>query len=105
MQDKVLRLLGLARRAGALTYGQTAVLDELKKSRSKLVLFASDFNQKTKEKIVSSCQCVKTLTLPYSMEEIACAIGTKPTGVVSVNHENFKKGILEVSSFEEKENI
>ena len=105
MQDKVLRLLGLARRAGALTYGQTAVIDEIKKSRSRLIAFTSDFNEKTKQKILENCKNVKVITLPYTMEEIAYTIGTKPTGVVSVNDENFKKGILEVSSFEEKEVI
>lgn len=105
MQDKLLGFIGLARRAGALTYGQTAVMDEIKKSRVKIILFSSDFNEKTKQKILESCKNIKVLTLPYSKEEIAFAIGTKPTGVLSVNDENFKKGILEVSSFEEKENI
>lgn len=105
MQDKLLRLIGLARRAGELTYGQTAVATEIKKKHSKLILFAADFNEKTKQSILDSCLCVKALTLPYSMEELGYAIGAKPTGVLSVNHENFKKGILEVSSFEEKENI
>ncbi len=105
MQNKILSLLGLARRAGSLTYGQTAVLDEIKKSRSKLIIFSSDFNEKTKQKIRENCKNVKVITIPCTMEEIAFAIGTKPTGVLSVNHENFKKGILEVSSFEEKENI
>lgn len=105
MQDKLLGFIGLARRAGALTYGQTAVMDEIKKSRAKIILFSSDFNEKTKQKILESCKNIKVLTLPYSKEEISFAIGTKPTGVLSVNDENFKKGILEVSSFEEKENI
>ncbi len=105
MQDKLLRLLGLARRAGELTYGQTAVTNEIKKRHTKLLLFARDLNPKTKQAILCDCHNIKELTLPYSMEEIGYAIGTKPTGVLSVNNENFRKGILEVSSFEEKENI
>lgn len=105
MQEKILRLIGLARKAGELTYGQTAVLGEIKKKHSKLILFASDFNEKTKQSIIKNCVSIKTVTLPYTMEELGYAIGAKPTGVLSVNHENFKKGILEVSSFEEKEDI
>ncbi|MBQ7792636.1 MAG: ribosomal L7Ae/L30e/S12e/Gadd45 family protein [Clostridia bacterium] len=105
MQDKILRLLGLARRAGELTYGQTAVITEIKKGHTKLLLFAKDFNSKTKQAILNNCQNIKSLTLPYSMEEFGFAIGAKPTGVLSVNNENFRKGILEVNSFEEKENI
>ncbi|MBQ7951088.1 MAG: ribosomal L7Ae/L30e/S12e/Gadd45 family protein [Clostridia bacterium] len=105
MQDKILRFIGLARKAGELTYGQTAVATEIKKRHSKLILFASDLNEKTKQNILKDCKSLKTLTLPYTMEEIGYAIGTKPTGVLSVNHENFRKGILEVSSFEEKEDI
>lgn len=104
-QDKILRLIGLARRAGELTYGQTAVLTELKKARSKLVLFASDFNDKTKDSMLIHCKQIQVLSLPYTMEELGDAIGTKPTGVLSMNHENFIKGILEVSPIEEKENI
>ena len=105
MKEKLLRFLGLARRAGALTYGQTAVGNEIKKSRSKLIIFASDFQEKSKSRLMESIKNIKVLTIPCSMEEIGYAIGTKPTGVLSVNDENFKKGILEVSSFEEKENI
>lgn len=105
MQDKLLRLLGLARRAGELTYGQTAVAKEIKKKHAKLILFAADFNPKTRQTILRDCQSIQTATLPYSMEEIGFTIGTKPTGVLSINNENFRKGILEVSSFEEKENI
>ena len=62
-------------------------------NKTKLILFASDFNEKTKQNILNHCVCVKALTLPYSMEELGYTIGTKPTGVLSVNHENFKKGI------------
>lgn len=105
MQNKILRLLGLARRAGELTYGQTAVATEIKKGRTKLLLFANDLNPKTKDSVLRDCPHMKAITLPYSMEEIGYTIGTKPTGVLSVNNENFRKGILEVSSFEEKENI
>ena len=105
MKQKLLRFLGLARRAGALTYGQTAVGNEIKKSRSKLIIFASDFREKSKQNLSESIKNIKVLTVSCSMEEIGYAIGTKPTGVLSVNDENFKKGILEVSSFEEKENI
>ena len=105
MKQKLLRFFGLARRAGTMTYGQTAVGNEIKKNRSKLIIFASDFNEKSKRNIMDSIKNIKVLTVPCSMEEIGYAIGTKPTGVLSVNDENFKKGILEVSSFEEKENI
>ena len=105
MQDKVLRLIGLARRAGELVYGQTAVLTEIKKKHSKLIVFASDFNDKTKNSILLHCENINILSLPYTMKEFGYAIGTKPTGVLSLQHENFIKGILEVSPFEKKENI
>ena len=91
MKEKLLRFLGLARRAGALTYGQTAVGNEIKKSRSKLIIFASDFQEKSKSRLMESIKNIKVLTIPCSMEEIGYAIGTKPTGVLSVSDENFKK--------------
>ena len=105
MQDKLLRMLGMARRAGVLTYGQTAVIGDIKKKKSKLIVFSEKFNTKTRQAIADQCKNIKCLTIPCSMEDLGHAIGAKPTGVVSVNDENFKKGILEVSSFEEEENI
>lgn len=42
--DRLLSLLGLARRAGRLTMGNDAVIDSLEEGVSALVLFADDLS-------------------------------------------------------------
>ena len=46
------------------------------------------------------------MELNLTKEELGNVIGTKPTGIISINSENFKKGIIEVILIEnKKENI
>ena len=45
MREKILNLLGLMRRANALSLGEDKALDSLKAGKAKLLLFASDWMQ------------------------------------------------------------
>ena len=94
MTGKLLRMLGLARRAGSLTYGITAVKAELKKANAKLVIFESDLAEGSKEELLKELSTVKAIQIPHTKEEIGYAIGTKPTGILSISVEHFKNGIL-----------
>jgi ribosomal protein L7Ae-like RNA K-turn-binding protein len=84
----------LARRAGSLTYGTTAVKVEIKKANAKLIIIASDLAEGPKEDILKCFSNIKVIQIPHTKEEIGYSIGSKPTGIVSINDENFKKGIL-----------
>jgi ribosomal protein L7Ae-like RNA K-turn-binding protein len=94
MNEKILRLLGLARRSGALTYGITAVKVEIKKARAKLIIIASDISDSSKDDILKCFSNIKVIQIPHTKEEIGYSIGTKPTGILSINDDNFKKGII-----------
>lgn len=95
MNDKILRMLGLARRGGYLTYGITAVKLEIKKARAKLIIIASDLSDSSKQEILKCFSNIKVIQIPHTKEEIGYSIGSKPTGIISINDENLKKGIIQ----------
>ena len=100
--------MGLARRAGELTYGLEAVKTNISKKNSELILLAGDLSDNSKKDLLNfiNGKNIIIITLDETKEEIGYAIGTKPTGIISVNSKNFKKGILEVNLIEnKKENI
>ena len=45
MNDRILSLLGLCRRAGKLVIGADPCIDSMAKSKAKLILYANDFSQ------------------------------------------------------------
>ena len=50
MREKILNLLGLMRRANALSLGEDKALDSLKAGKAKLLLFASDVSDNARRK-------------------------------------------------------
>lgn len=99
-QIKQLRLIGLARRAGAVAYGAEGTIDSIKRKKAKLIIFANDISERTKNDILKNINNTCVLELAVSMEELGNAIGVKPVGVIAVTDGNFKKGILEVKQFD-----
>lgn len=95
-EERILRLIGLARRAGKISYGFEGVTKDIKKHKTKLIIFSEEISERTKNEILKNAVGIQTLTLSASKEEIGNAIGTKPTAALSLNDGNFKKGITEV---------
>ncbi len=96
MNDKVLTLLGFASKAGKLSYGFDAVRTSISQKNSKLVLTASDISPKSQKEIVFYCNKFKIQEIvlnDYDMATISHAIGRK-CGIVSVNDQSFKDGLL-----------
>ncbi len=90
---KTKRLIGLARRAGALSYGTEGCIKDLKTKKSKLIIISSDISEKTKKELIFQSGGVDILFSDITKEELGSIIGTRPTAVISVNDSNFKKGI------------
>ena len=97
MNSKILSMLGLARRAGAVIIGTDLVTKALPSGRVKLVMYAENASANTEKKITDKCkfygtQCVK---LTYSSDEIAHAVGkSSSVTVVGVADENFSKELI-----------
>ena len=85
--DRLLSLLGLARRAGRLTMGNDAVIGV-----SALLLLAEDLSPRTVKGVELAAQnaCVDTMRIVQTMDQISMALG-KRCGVVSINDTGFAK--------------
>lgn len=94
--EKRLKMLGLARRAGKISYGAEGVLSDIKKHKTKLIVFSDDISSRTKNEILKNAGKIPVIELNSSKEALGYAIGAKPTAVLSLNDSNFKKGIIEV---------
>ncbi len=90
---KAQRILGLARRAGVISYGADGCIEALKRKKSGLIIISSDISEKTKKEIMFVSGGVDVLISDLKKEELGKIIGTRPTAVLSVNDSNFKKGI------------
>ena len=77
MNDKILNLLGICRRAGRLTPGNDMVIEAMKDGSARLVVTASDISKNTESKILSACQQTGTphLSLDKTRDEMSRALG------------------------------
>ena len=92
MNEKLLSLLGLARRAGRLSMGFDAAAEAAGKGNSRLLLVGSDISERTRRAITAVAQQTGTpiIILTATIENISSAVG-KHTGIISVNDEGFAK--------------
>jgi len=91
--DKLLGLLGLARRAGRLGMGFSAVEKMVARGENPLVITASDLGASLKGK-VSRWQPVRGVVADVlTGEDLARALGRDKLAVVGVSDSGFVKGI------------
>lgn len=97
MNSKVLSMLGLSRRAGAVIIGTDLVTKALPSGKVKLVMYSCDASANTEKKITDKCRFYKAecIKLSYDGSEIAHAIGKQSTvSVVGITDENFSREII-----------
>ncbi len=93
MNDKFLTTLGLARRAGKLTYGNDMVTAAL--GATALLFIAEDCAPRTLRNAERTAaeQKVPVVRLPFTKERLGNAIGTKPVCLVGVTDQGFAKSL------------
>ena len=98
MGDRLYGLLGLARKAGRVTFGNDAVLKEISGGRAALVVLADDASPRTVKNITEACGRTGTgvITLPLDKTALGSAIGRGETAVAAVSDKAFSAGILEI---------
>ena len=95
--DKVLRLLGLATRAGKIAFGTESVIDTINKHKAKLVLIALDSADRTKRNIIRVAEENNVPARVYgSIESISRNIGKDNKAVVCIKDINFSKEMLKI---------
>ncbi len=91
--QKLVALLGLARRAGRLAVGFTAVETTVKRGEAPFVVLASDIGASQKKKISRWDPLRGILADVLTGQEMAQAMGRDKLSVVGVSDANFIKGI------------
>lgn len=95
MTDRVLQIISLAKKAGRISSGETAVLGDIKSFKSYLILIAEDASEGTKKKFTDKSAYYKVPCRIYAAKEtLGYAIGRDVSSVISVNDEGFAESIL-----------
>ncbi len=99
MNDKTLNFLGLCRRAGRLTLGNDAVVEEIKNGKARLVIVSGDISLNTEKKLRKVCNdygvsCVK---MKHSRDELSAALG-RFCATGAVLDEGFAKKLAQLIS-------
>lgn len=104
--NKLLSLLGIARRAARLSLGNDAAMDSMRQGEARLVILASDLSPRTVKGVhnVAEQEEVDVVQIDATMEEISMALG-KQTGVVAVNDAGFAKKMHALCTNEEEHKI
>lgn len=96
MRDKVLSLLGIARRANKTVFGEV-ILERFKDREIKYVFIADDASDKTKDRYLKKCRYYQVAyCLDYDTDQLDRAIGRTNVKTIGITDEGFaKKFILE----------
>ncbi|HAH79512.1 MAG TPA: 50S ribosomal protein L7ae [Ruminococcaceae bacterium] len=93
--DRILGLLGIARRAGKLALGADAAAEAVNARSARLVLLSRDLSPRTAGDVRARAEkCgVRAAGLRATMDELEAALG-KRTGVIAVKDTGFAKTLL-----------
>lgn len=101
MNNKLLSFLGLCRRAGKMTIGNDAVIEEINNGKSCLVLLAGDASQRTAREAALKAEKnnVEIRTLSCSKQQLSQALG-RLTAVISIHDAGFAKKLMQLADDE-----
>ena len=93
--NKIYGLLGLARRAGKISFGTESSIETIEKKKAKLVIIAEDCSDRTKKNFEELCKKVNVeFRIVGTIELLSQSIGQVNKAVLVVKDENFAKEIL-----------
>mgnify|MGYP000844318394 FL=1 len=89
-QNKLLSLLGIARRAGRLSLGNDPALEAMRNGQTCVILVANDLSKRTLKGVCFAAEeaHIDVLTINETMDEIGAALG-KRTGGIAVKDAGF----------------
>ena len=88
-------LIGLAKKAGRISCGESACKEAIRMGKSYLIILAQDTSDNTKKNILDSCKYYKVEHFMLgTKEELGHGVGNRYNAVISINDEGFAKGIL-----------
>ena len=97
INNKICGLLGLARRAGKLSFGTESCIQEIEKNKIKLIIIAINAAERTKMNFKNICNNKKIpIFAILNIDEISKAIGQSNKAVVGIKDINFSKEIIKI---------
>ena len=91
MREKILNLLGMMRRANAITIGEDKAAEIVRAGKAKLLFLASDVSENAARKAenLANGRNVQLLSLPFDREELGGALGVGGCSVAAVTDLGF----------------
>ena len=98
MREKTLNLLGMMRRAGAISLGENQSADSLRAGKAKHLLLASDVadNARRKAENLSEGRNVQRVPLPFDRDELGKALGVGSCSVAVVTDLGFADALMQL---------
>lgn len=95
-QDRILSMIGLAKRAGMITSGAQQCEKNIRTGKAQLIIIAKDISDNGRKAITDSCRHYSVKYIEYSdMYTLGSAIGSQGVRtVISVNDKNFADAVL-----------
>lgn len=96
MNNKIYGLLGLARKAGKISFGTQSCIEAIEKRKAKLVIIAEDCSDRTKKNFEDISNTANVpIRVIGTIENISKCIGQNNKAVIVVKDENFAKEIIQ----------
>ena len=97
VNNRICGLVGLARRAGKISFGTEACMKDIEKNRIKLIIIAKDAAERSKVNFNNICNNKKIPIFEVlSIEEISNAIGQANKSVIGIKDINFSNEIIKI---------
>lgn len=94
-KDKILSMLGLAKKAGRLAGGEFAVSKTVKEGKARLVVVAADSSHNTQKMFINMCTFYQVPCYLYSSKEaLGHALGRDIQASVAVLDDGFADAII-----------
>ena len=99
--NKLLSMLGIARRAGRLSMGHDMAAKSIASGKARLLLFANDISERAKKDMLFLIEKqrseIPVIYLSQNIDEIHFALGYK-AGIITVDDDNFAQKIKSLAS-------
>lgn len=97
MNNKALGMIGIATKAGKVTFGTEAVLERIEKKKTVLVVIAEDSSEKAKESMRFACNKNNIRIVEFStIDEISHVTGKNNKSVICINEKNLGEEIYKI---------
>lgn len=100
--DKLLQMIGMAKRAGKTVTGGFLAEKAIKSGESKLIVVSKDISEESRKSVTDACKYYKVKYIEYAdREQLGKITGGGERTVISINDYRFAEAILKIYSAEE----